>query len=117
MCFWRLLAWPLRPFFPSLNVELQCSQWTAPSIEVPMVVEAGIAVITEEGEMVVAGDETVRCDDTLGEQSMTVSATLTLLITNVEMIGIGSLPRGTDHRMVTLIGCLNGYHMLPNSLC
>lgn len=68
--------------------------------------------------MVVAGDETVRCDDdTLGEQSVTVSTILTLLITNVEMIGIRSLPRGIDHRTVTLIGYLNGYHMLRNSLC
>lgn len=82
-----------------------------------MIVEPGVAVITEEGEMVVAGDEVARCDDTLGEQSMIESTTLTLLITNVEMIGVGSLPREVNPRIFALVGCLNGCHMLPNSLC
>lgn len=48
-----------------------------------MPVKSGVAVVIEDVEMVAAGDEAVRCDDTLGEQSMTVSTTLTLLTTNV----------------------------------
>lgn len=83
-----------------------------------MAVEPGVAVVNEEGKMVMVGDGTVRCDDTLGsEQPIIGSTTLTRLITNVEIIGIGSLPRRVDHRISTLVGCLDGCHMLPSSLC
>lgn len=83
MCFCILLAWPLRPFFPSLNFELQCSQQIVPSVDVHMLVKSGVDVVIKGVEMVVAGDEAVRCDDALGEQSMMVSTTLTILITIV----------------------------------
>lgn len=82
-----------------------------------MVIEPGVVVITEDGEMVVADGKAARCDDTLGEQSMMISTALTLLTTNVEMKKIESLPRGIYDRIATLVGCLNGCHMLPNSLC
>lgn len=74
-----------------------------------MLVGTFVAEGIGEGEIVVADEEVVKFDDTLGELSagagsMTVSTALTLLMTNLEMMGIGSLPRGVDHDIMTLVG-------------
>jgi hypothetical protein len=74
-----------------------------------MVGEPCVAVDIVEGEITVVDGEVVRCDDTLGEQSAgacfkMVSAVLTLLITNVEMIWIGSLPRRVSHDIISFVG-------------
>lgn len=94
MCFWRLLAWPLRPAFPSLNTERQPGnlQGIAPSARVTVGVESSFVWVVVEGEIVAAGDVSGR-DCGLGEQpvgasSITASTVLTLLAMMMDTWGV-----------------------------